>query len=95
MFSKTQVLTVPLFLVLALSMSACHGSHAGESPLPEPVADSECYRTANGVTCPSDDDDAHNAGGLGMTYTGKIGIDLGGGIVMPMGGGMPQMGMGF
>jgi hypothetical protein len=35
------------------------------------------------------------AGGIGMTYTGKLGIEIAPGIVMPMSGGGLQPGFGF
>lgn len=36
-----------------------------------------------------------DGGGIGMTYNGKQGIDLGGGLVMPFDGSGVQPGFGF
>lgn len=38
---------------------------------------------------------ANDPGGVGMTYSGKIGIDLGGGLVMPYDGSSVGLGYGF
>lgn len=38
-------------------------------------------------------DDYDNTGGIGYTYSGKVGIDMGGGLVMPLDG--SGMGFGF
>jgi hypothetical protein len=43
----------------------------------------------------SDSSDGSSPGGFGVTYNGKIGIDLGGGIIMPMDGSAPSFGVGF
>lgn len=40
-------------------------------------------------TSPSD------PGGIGMTYNGKLGYDMGGGLVMPLDGSAPGLGYGF
>jgi hypothetical protein len=83
MFSKSKIVIVPLFVALAVSMSACDRASTAE-------------RTDSGTTQTQTDETAvDNTGGMGMTYTGKMGIDMGGGLVMPMNGGMPQMGIGF
>lgn len=85
MFSKSKIVIVPIFVALAVSMSACDRGSTAE-------------RTDTGTSTTqtqTDETSVDNTGGIGMTYTGKMGIDMGGGLVMPMNGGMPQMGIGF
>lgn len=50
-------------------------------------------------TVPSDDlyyeDETTNGSGLGMTYNGKLGVAVGGGIVIPFDGSGPGLGFGY
>lgn len=84
MISKKLVI-VPIFVALAVSMSACGDPHPAEN-----------INKSGSITQTQTKSDTENSsGGMGITYTGKMGIDMGGGLVMPMNGGMPQMGVGF
>ena len=74
---------------LTVSITGCNnqtspGGYTSEDPNPE-MNPSANYG----------DDGSDGAGGMGMTYTGKMGYNMGGGMVMPLNGGMPQMGTGF
>lgn len=84
MISKTKLVIVPLFVALAVSMSACGDSHSTDTT-----------SKTDSITQTTESDVDSSTGGIGMTYTGKMGIELGGGLVMPMGGGAPQLGYGF
>jgi hypothetical protein len=46
-------------------------------------------------TTPSDGTDPAAPGGFGMRYDGKLGMDLGGGLVMPLDGSGIGPGFGF
>jgi hypothetical protein len=81
MIAKKFVL-VPLFLALTISMAAC-GERSSE--------DTTQTTTRETTTADTTDD---GSSGIGMTYSGKLGIDMGGGLVMPLGG-TPQLGYGF
>jgi hypothetical protein len=85
MISKTKLVIVPVFVALAVSMSACGDSHSTDNT-------SKTGSITQVETESSVDD---NTGGMGMTYNGKMGIDMGGGLIMPMNGGTPQLGFGF
>lgn len=80
-----KLIALPVLFALTLGLSACNRS--------DWVADSPASDTVSTETTDSTVDDG--AGGMGMTYNGKIGIDMGNGLVMPMSGGMPQLGYGF
>lgn len=84
MISKTKLVIVPLFIALAVCMSACGDSHSTDNSKTSSITQ---------VETESDVDDT--TGGMGMTYNGKMGIDMGGGLIMPMNGGTPQLGFGF
>ena len=77
----------PLLVALALSMSACDRSDL--------VSDesSTSHEVEGASTTPQSSEDGGS--GMGMTYSGKLGIDMGGGLVMPLSGGMHQLGVGF
>lgn len=87
MFSKKLVI-VPVFVALTVSMSACGDPHSADNT-------SKSGSITQVKPTPEPNSDEGTSGGIGMTYTGKMGIDMGGGMVMPMSGGMPQMGFGF
>lgn len=82
----TKMVLVPLFLALAVSMSACDRS--------DWVSDETS--TSHEVEGASEaDTGADESGGMGVTYGGKIGYDSGGGMVTPITGGLPELGIGF
>ena len=83
----SKLVIVPLFVALAISMSACDRS--------DWVSDetSTSHEVDGASTSPQSDDDGSS--GMGMTYSGKLGIDMGGGMVTPIGGLTPQLGVGF
>lgn len=71
--------------VSVLGLGACGNAPEREADSVSVVDDNET----------SDYIDYSGGSGMGITYTGKVGIDLGGGLYMPMGGGTPQLGYGF
>lgn len=54
---------------------------------------SACGNT--GTTSNSDNTTVDTDSGIGITYGGKTGIDLGGGLVLPFDGSSPNLGFGF
>lgn len=84
MISKTNLVIVPLFIALAVSMSACGDSHSTDNSKTGSITQVETESSVDDTT-----------GGMGMTYNGKMGIDMGGGLIMPMNGGTPQLGFSF
>lgn len=85
----SKLVVAPLLAAIAFSMSACDTSaHSEGNSKSVSVSDDSTSSTT------SQPDDAGSSG-MGMTYTGKMGIDMGGGLVMPIGGGTPQLGIGF
>lgn len=82
-----KLIALPVLFALTLGLSACNRSDwVADSP--EPSSDTVSTETVDSTV-----DDG--AGGMGKTYTGKIGIELGGGYVLPMGETTPQLGYGF
>lgn len=43
----------------------------------------------------TDDYNPSDPGGFGMTYNGKLGMDMGGGFVIPLDGSSPGLGFGM
>lgn len=83
MKKTSKFVALPLLAMVALGMSACDRSDwVADEPAPSPET----------VTSETVED---TSGGVGMTYTGKMGIDMGNGLVLPMGGTSPQLGYGF
>jgi hypothetical protein len=89
MISKSKFVIAPLLLALSFSMAACGDPASSETGNTGTIS----YEGNSGESVSPESTD--NTGGIGMTYNGKLGIDLGGGLVMPMGGGTPQIGIGF
>lgn len=83
---KKKMIALPVLFALTLGLSACNRSDWVDDSAP-------AQDTVSSETVESNVDDG--AGGMGMTYNGKMGIDMGGGMVMPISGGMPQLGFGF
>jgi hypothetical protein len=82
---KKKLIVLPVLFALTLGLSACNRADwVDDSQVP--ASDTVSSETV---------DSSDNTGGMGMTYNGKIGIDMGGGYVLPMGGTTPQLGYGF
>jgi hypothetical protein len=82
---SSKMVIVPVFVALAVSMSACDRD-ANTGSKTADITETTTTGSESGDT---------GSGGIGMTYNGKIGIEMGGGLVMPIGGGSPQLGYGF
>lgn len=83
----SKFVVAPLLVALAVSMSACDRSDWVSD-------DTNTSHEVEGATTTSQSND-DGGSGMGMTYKGKLGIDMGDGMVTPIGGSTPQLGMGF
>lgn len=82
--STTKAILTSSFLILLLSISGC--------ALTTPSTEDTTSTTDDTSTSYENDEPSS---GIGMTYNGKVGIDMGGGFVVPFDGSAPGMGMGF
>lgn len=80
-FIVAMVLLVIGILVMAIAGGA-EGTSGAYVPYETTTTASERYK--------GDDDST-----IGMTYTGKMGVNLGGGIIIPFDGSGPTIGFGF
>ncbi len=85
-----KILVAILALALTAALSSC-----GSAPENNDEETVTTIQESNSEVKDKTEDDVDDSSGLGMTYNGKMGIDLGNGLVMPFGGGMPSVGMGF
>lgn len=74
-----KILAVVAGALMALTFTACGEYEEGSTEHP---FEEEAYS-------PSD------PGGMGMTYNGKMGVDMGGGFVIPFDGSGPGLGFGM
>lgn len=79
-----KILVTVISLMFVVSLTACGEFEDRPANLtPQPAETSSSYDYDN------------NGSGLGVTYGGKLGIDMGGGLVMPIDGSGLSMGYGF
>lgn len=78
-------LTLTLGVALAFGLVGCENSAPSTTPtqINEDVESGDTY------------DDDYGYGGMGITYGGRPGIDMGNGFVQPLDGGMMSPGYGF
>lgn len=74
-----KILAVAAGALMALTFTACGEQEEGSTD----------HSLDEGEYSPSD------PGGMGMTYNGKMGVDMGGGFVIPFDGSSPGLGFGM
>jgi hypothetical protein len=79
-----KVLAIAAIGIAALSVSACH-----EKDINVPI------EKHDDTTLDTDAYDPSEPGGMGMTYNGKLGFDMGGGLILPYDGSGLGLGFGF
>lgn len=82
-----KILVAVISMMFVVSLTACGGGNGEDRPANLTPQPEETTSTSY------DYDDSGS--GMGVTYGGKLGFDMGGGLVMPMDGSGLSMGYGF